>query len=166
MRARRCSSVTPTVASQAEREKLRRLAIEREYVEPDPIEDWHEARRDERPSAIAERVIRAAGGIGWKVTEMARTDWHPPKWETDDSGRSLYVAQQRRQYHVHAIAQVNLAEAMAAGEPGRLASMSLLYIDGAKRYLKLGYTGSPVWLVSELGTNSIAKFISENGIRT
>lgn len=147
--------------SAAEREKARRLSIEREYVQAAPIADWHKASPSERPSAIVGRVIAACTSLGWIVDEMARTDWHPPKWETDDSGRALYVDHPRRQYHLNAWLP---APWPTEGEK-TLAGVNLLYVDNMKLHVKLGRTNAPTWEVATLGANQIAKFITENGIR-
>lgn len=157
--------------SQAEKEQARRRAIEKAYTPLEPLHEWHPARLDERPGPIPARIVKAAEALGWSVHEMARTDWHPPKWVTDEHSQALYVAQPRRQYHLLVSIPVPRnaswkAYAKAARAEGKtVGAVDLLYLDGAKHRLRLGLFDSGTWADSDLSTNSLAKLITEQGFR-
>lgn len=155
------------MASAAQREQQRRYIIERAYVGPEPLEDWHVAHESDRPGPIPARIIAAASRLGWTVQEMARTDWHLPKWEKIDGREAVYVAQPRRQYHLLVSWPGPSPKALkkAAKASGRtVGAVSLVYVDGVKFNLQVGLAERHAWAASDLSTNSIAKFLTENGV--
>lgn len=155
------------MASAAQREQQRRYIIERAYVGPEPLEGWHVARDDERPGPIPERIITAATRLGWTVQEMACTDWHLPRWEAVDGREAVYIAKPRRQYHLLVAWPGESAKRLrkdAKASERNVGAVSLVYVDGTKFALQVGLADSSTWTVSSLSTNSIAKYLTENGV--
>jgi len=148
------------MATAAEREKARRLEVERAYVKPEPKHDWADAAATDRPSRTIDLIVAAAQAKGWIVEEKTRYDWHPPAWVTDpDGGPVLYKAKHRVQYHlfVHHPLQSNALSG--------LAGMDLLMIDGRKALLKLGWAGRDTWERTDMAITGIAKLIREEGLQ-
>lgn len=163
------------MVSAADREKARRLAVEKAYVQPEPVHDWADAAPTDRPSKTVDAIVAAARAKGWTVQEKARYDWHLPAWVTDpDGGPASYVAKHRVQYHLFAQhPAIDLVQNrrgpgvrfLLGVEGGKPLALDLLLIDGAKVRLRVGVSGRTHWTYPALAISSVAKLIREEGIK-
>lgn len=153
------------MVSAADREKARRLEVERAFVKPEPVHEWANAAPTDRPSRTVDSIVAAARGLGWVVEEKTRYDWHPPAWVTDpDGGPARYECKRRVQYSlfVH-----HPKGADYDGGPSGLAGVLLNLVDGKKfGNIQTGYARNYQWVPrSDLAVSSVAKLIREEGIK-
>lgn len=149
------------MVSAADREKARRLEVERAFVKPEPVHDWADAAPTDRPSRTVDSIVAAARGLGWVVEEKTRYDWHPPTWVTDpDGGPARYECKRRVQYSLF------VHHPLQRTAPEGLAGVLVNFADGTKvGNIGLGYGQKATWVFSTGAISSVAKLIREEGIK-